>query len=149
MWCWGIKVNKQTNKQRAGMCGGTDTRGSAMSHSPCRVWYVVCQSTQQGFGVDWSCVELSVWGCTLIALDLLSVLSDRNWTWFQGWYSTLSIVSKFSTPYLGGAGSTPGILHAESPNHCSALNLLTKTAADAINPTVVVLMCHLLAITLF
>ncbi len=60
------------------------------------------------------------------ALDLLSVLGNRNWTWFQGWYSTLSIVLKFSTPYLGGAGSTPEILHAESPNHCSALNLLTK-----------------------
>ena len=57
-WCWRIKVNKQTNKQGASTCGGVNTRGSATLHSLCGVQYIVHQSVQQGFGVDWGCVDL-------------------------------------------------------------------------------------------
>jgi len=46
------------------MCGGTDTGGSTC-HTICGVQYETCQSTQQGFGVVWRCMELSVWGHTL------------------------------------------------------------------------------------
>ncbi len=83
------------------------------------------------------------------ALGLLSGLGDRSWTQFEERHLAPSIALSFSTPYLGEAGSKPVKLHTESPNHCSVFNLLTKTAADAINLTVVFLIPHCFTVTLF